>query len=134
MKNTEIQRFKRKLEAQRDESSQILQRLGDESRVVDISPQDSGDQSVASVSKESLFQLSSQRSGQVRKIESALSRIDQGTFGVCALCGEDIPARRLEALPWTEHCLRCQEVLEQEQGFRHDLEIGSGEAFGVREA
>jgi DnaK suppressor protein len=126
MKSANLQQFKQNLETQKEESFRLLHRWGDESRTLDIAfPQDSGDQSVTSLSKESLFHQSSQRRGLVRKIEAALWRIDQGTFGVCTVCGHDIPIRRLEALPWTEHCLRCQEILEQEREFGHDLDMPS---------
>jgi len=134
MKKTELQQFKQTLEAQRDESFRMLHRLGNETRSVDVSPQDSGDQSVASVSKESLFQLSSQHSSQVRKIELALFRIDQGSFGICALCGDDIAMRRLEALPWTEHCLQCQEILEQERDLVANGERAEGSSASPRGA
>lgn len=115
MKYAEIQQFKQTLVSQRDEAYHRLHRLGDETRALDVAfPHDSGDQSIASLSKESLFQQGSQRLGQLRKIEAALARIDEGTFGVCVKCSHDIATRRLHALPWTEHCLRCQELLEQE--------------------
>jgi DnaK suppressor protein len=47
-------------------------------------------------------------------IEAAPRRIAEGTFGLCAACGDDIPRKRLEALPWTDRCLRCQEIAEWE--------------------
>jgi DnaK suppressor protein len=46
-------------------------------------------------------------------VENALSRIREGTFGECISCGKDINAKRLEAVPWTRHCIECQEKLEQ---------------------
>ena len=46
------------------------------------------------------------------EIRSALDRISDGTFGVCEDCGERIPAKRLEALPWARYCVSCQERLE----------------------
>ncbi|MGH9510759.1 MAG: TraR/DksA family transcriptional regulator [Terriglobales bacterium] len=93
----------------------MLTRLGEEARNLDDdSPQDSADQSISSVSKESLFQQSSQRRRSVRLIEAALHRIQEGTFGVCDACGRDIQIRRLDALPWTQFCLRCQEKREEE--------------------
>jgi RNA polymerase-binding transcription factor len=114
MKHIEIQQFKQILESRRDEAYHQLHRLGNETRSLDLDARDSGDQSIATISKESLFQQNSQRLGQLRSIEAALARVDEGTYGVCASCGEDIATRRLQALPWTEHCLRCQELLEQQ--------------------
>ena len=114
MKNAEIQEFKRVLESRRDEAYHRLNRLSDETRTFDQDARDSGDQSIATVSKESLFQQNSQHRNQVRSIEAALARIEEGSFGVCETCSNEIALRRLQALPWTEHCLHCQEMLEQE--------------------
>lgn len=43
----------------------------------------------------------------VREIDQALERIDGGSYGRCARCGEPIPAGRLEALPWADRCVPC---------------------------
>ena len=43
------------------------------------------------------------------EIEQALGRMREGLYGVCAECGDEIPERRLKALPWTRLCLRCAE-------------------------
>lgn len=48
----------------------------------------------------------------VEKIEHALDRIDKGTYGTCAGCGEEIPAPRLEAKPSVSLCISCQEKHE----------------------
>ena len=42
-----------------------------------------------------------------------LKRIDEGTYGRCAHCGEPIGPKRLEALPWAKLCIDCQELLER---------------------
>jgi DnaK suppressor protein len=113
MGKTEIQRFRLKLESRREEAFRFLSRLGLETRTLDTdSPQDSGDQSILTISKESLFQQGSQRRNELRMIETALERMREGTYGICAACGEQIQPRRLQALPWTQYCLRCQEMLE----------------------
>jgi DnaK suppressor protein len=57
----------------------------------------------------------SQRGQQLREreeqhliqIESALKRIDAGTFGLCEVCGKPIAPERLEALPWATDCVDC---------------------------
>jgi RNA polymerase-binding transcription factor len=113
MGKTEIQRFRQKLESRREEALQSLSRLGIETRTLDIdSPQDSGDQSILNFSKESLFQRGSQRRHELRMIETALERMREGTFGICDACGKQIQPRRLQALPWTQYCLGCQERME----------------------
>jgi DnaK suppressor protein len=47
------------------------------------------------------------------EVESALKRIDQGTYGKCTNCGQPIPEKRLEALPWASRDVKCEEQLEQ---------------------
>ena len=47
------------------------------------------------------------------KIESALGRIDAGTFGTCEVCGGEIPAERLEAIPYTTLCIEDARRLER---------------------
>jgi DnaK suppressor protein len=48
-----------------------------------------------------------------RNIELALIRISDRSFGVCVHCDHEISARRLEAVPWTLFCIRCQEAADR---------------------
>ena len=45
----------------------------------------------------------------VRKIDAALQRIEEGLYGVCEDCEQDIAPARLKAIPWAALCVRCQE-------------------------
>ena len=45
----------------------------------------------------------------MRSVRQALSRIDEGTYGICLNCEEEISAKRLKALPWTPLCINCQQ-------------------------
>lgn len=47
-----------------------------------------------------------QSSAGLDQVEAALARIEDGTFGMCAVCGEPIAEGRLEARPWTLYCIR----------------------------
>ena len=49
----------------------------------------------------------------LQMVDKALARIREGSFGECIHCGKEINAKRLEAVPWTRHCIECQEKLEQ---------------------
>jgi RNA polymerase-binding transcription factor DksA len=49
----------------------------------------------------------------LEEIASALDRIQQGTFGRCEECGTAIPKARLQALPYTRHCVACARKLQQ---------------------
>jgi DnaK suppressor protein len=42
---------------------------------------------------------------QLREVEAALQRIDNGSYGTCSACGKQIPVERLEAVPWTTLCI-----------------------------
>jgi RNA polymerase-binding protein DksA len=50
---------------------------------------------------------------QLALVESALARLEAGTFGRCLRCGKDIAPERLEALPWAEHCIECARLIAQ---------------------
>ncbi len=53
---------------------------------------------------------------KVRQVREAIDRVNDGSFGECRRCEEPIPAKRLNAVPWAEYCLRCQEVVDHERG------------------
>jgi len=55
----------------------------------------------------------------IKKIKNALDRIENGTFGICEKCGEDISIKRLQARPVTTQCIECktkEEALEKALG------------------
>ena len=49
------------------------------------------------------------------KINEALARIEEGTFGICEMCGEDISEERLKARPVTTLCIDCKKTQETEE-------------------
>ncbi len=51
--------------------------------------------------------LGTRRKGRLKRIEAALLRLEDGEYGYCAQCGEDIPVKRLEVDPATERCVTC---------------------------
>jgi RNA polymerase-binding transcription factor len=42
------------------------------------------------------------------EVQQALARIDNGTYGICSNCGQPIPEKRLEAIPWATLCVTCE--------------------------
>lgn len=107
----DIERFRQKLKLRRQQILEFLKRLDDETQALDRdSAQDIADRSVLDLSKESFFERTSQQRIVLRMVDGALGRISGRSFGVCTSCGDNISARRLEALPWTQYCLRCQET------------------------
>ena len=51
----------------------------------------------------------------IKKIRDALERIEEGTFGICDACGENISEKRLEARPVTTLCIECKKRQEDEE-------------------
>jgi DnaK suppressor protein len=51
--------------------------------------------------------------GELQRIDGALRRIAEGSFGQCVNCGQDIPKQRLLAEPTASRCVRCQELYEK---------------------
>ena len=66
-------------------------------------------------SQSMVFRLRDREKFLLKKIEKALARIDDGTFGVCERCEEDISVKRLEARPVTTLCIRCKEEQEKKE-------------------
>ena len=56
-------------------------------------------------------------SNLLRNVRSALGRMADGSYGVCLHCEEDISPKRLNAVPWTAYCIKCQEAAD-----RHEFE------------
>jgi DnaK suppressor protein len=50
----------------------------------------------------------------LRSVTAALSRSENGSFGVCVRCDAEISAKRLAAVPWTAYCIDCQEIVDRE--------------------
>ncbi|HEX9441940.1 MAG TPA: TraR/DksA C4-type zinc finger protein [Roseiflexaceae bacterium] len=48
-------------------------------------------------------------------VESALRRLDEGTYGICARCGKAIATERLDALPYAIYCITCQSEIEHQR-------------------
>ena len=102
------------MEVRQQELRRMVSRTEQDGRTVDEdSAQDIADRAASSYTKEFLFHQSNNDRQLLSLVESAQDRIRQGTFGECISCGKEINAKRLEAVPWTRHCIECQEKLEQ---------------------
>lgn len=71
----------------------------------DDDPADSGS---ASFERETAQSLSNHARNMLEQIEDALRRLEAGSYGICARCGEPIQKARLEALPATTLCMDCK--------------------------
>jgi DnaK suppressor protein len=54
----------------------------------------------------------------VRQLRSAMERIDDGSYGICLRCDEPISPKRLNAVPWAEFCISCQETADRSNSKR----------------
>ncbi|MBE9594245.1 MAG: RNA polymerase-binding protein DksA [Proteobacteria bacterium] len=66
-----------------------------------------------------MLRIRDRESKLIKKIKKALARIEDGTFGVCESCGEDITIERMKARPVTSQCIECkskEEALEKALG------------------
>jgi DnaK suppressor protein len=73
---------------------------------------DAGDASVSDVAVGDEFTEAELNSTILLQVQDALRRIDDGTFGKCAIDGGPIEAKRLDAVPWAQYCLKHQALIE----------------------
>jgi DnaK suppressor protein len=115
VKAQDVENFKRKLlEMRRDLLGQVERKKLYSKEVGEDGIPDSGDVAAYSYSKEVLMGLGENERTKLRLVEEALTKIDEGTYGVCERCEEAIPVKRLELLPFTRYCVQCQSELEKE--------------------
>jgi DnaK suppressor protein len=92
------------------------------------------DQASSDIEQSMRMRLRNREVLYLKKVEDALARIEDGTFGDCSECGEPIETRRLEARPTATHCVSCKEEQERREsltsvGRQHK---SLGEAFSRR--
>jgi DnaK suppressor protein len=75
--------------------------------------QDPADKASNSYTKELLFSQSTNERAILTQIEEALQRIEDDEYGVCLISGEEIPHKRLEAVPWARYTIEVQEKIER---------------------
>jgi RNA polymerase-binding protein DksA len=117
---TTIARDKRRQEllALREETMQTVNRLhhGDEGAEeinVAAGDQHPADHASALMDREIDETLEGYGERLVQAIDEALARIDDGTYGICAVCGKPIPEERLDAIPYATLCVEDKRAQEQ---------------------
>lgn len=114
MDKRKLENFKKTLETRQQELRKIVARTEQDGRDADVgTAQDIADRAANSYTKEFLFHQSNTERQTLNMVENALGRIREGSFGECLNCGNDINAKRLEAVPWTKFCIECQEKMER---------------------
>jgi RNA polymerase-binding transcription factor len=116
MEKKKLEYFKKRLETRQHELRTMVSRNDQEGRSADQeATQDIADRAASSYNKEFLFSQSNNDRQLLQMVDGALARIREGSFGECISCGKEINPKRLEAVPWTRHCIECQEKLEKGQ-------------------
>ena len=121
MNQTELKKYKAILEAKAAELSAGL-RNRDEI-AIEKTP-DAIDEVQLAGERELAIRNLDRESNLLRNVKGALARVADGSYGVCMHCEEDIKPKRLDAVPWTKYCIKCQEAAD-----RHEFETESGDTM-----
>lgn len=102
--------------------SEDLQRVSEEIRSIGIEEGREGgvgnhpaDDGSSVMEGERLATMSSNLHEALMQVDTALERIEDGTFGICQRCKQEIGSERLEAFPYVAYCINCQTIIEREQ-------------------
>lgn len=121
MNQTELEKYKKTLEAKQAELSMGLRNRDD--IAIEKTP-DALDEVQLAGERELAIRNLDRESQLLRNVRGALGRMADGSYGTCLHCEEDIKPKRLDAVPWTKYCIRCQEAAD-----RHEFEAEPGESM-----
>jgi DnaK suppressor protein len=121
MTQTELDKYKKMLEAKQAELSAGLRNRED--IAIEKTP-DALDEVQLAGERELAIRNLDRESNLLRNVKGALARFADGSYGICLHCEEEIKAKRLDAVPWTKFCIRCQEAAD-----RNEFESESGETM-----
>jgi DnaK suppressor protein len=121
MNKTELDKHKAVLEAKRAELSVGLRNRAD--IAIEKTP-DALDEVQLAGERELAIRNLDRESSLLRSVRGALARVADGSYGICLHCEEEIKPKRLDAVPWTKYCIRCQEAAD-----RHEFESESAETL-----
>ena len=114
MNKTQLKKFKKLLESKRSEIIRRAQQTLEHDMALDSEDlPDEMDLASSEYLQAFTFRLRGREKTFLEKIQKALERIEDGSFGVCEECGEPISVKRLEARPEPTLCIRCKEDQER---------------------
>lgn len=113
MTKCELNEYRNVLEAKREE---LVQLIRNRDGITIEKSADALDEVQNATERELAIRSLDRDSNLLRKVRGALRRIEDGSFGVCLHCQEDIGPKRLAAVPWTTFCIQCQEIADRAQG------------------
>src|SRR6201989_1049829 len=105
MTKSEINKYREVLEARQAELTAVIKNR--EGITIEKSP-DALDEVQNAAERELAIRNLDRESNLLRNVRAALRRIDDGSFGVCVHCDEEISPKRLAAVPWAPFCIGCQ--------------------------
>ena len=103
--------YKKLLEGKRKE---LIRATGERDAIYIEKAADEFDELQLAMDREVAIRNLDRETTLLRNVKAALARIQEGTFGTCLLCEDEILEKRLNAVPWAAHCLACQELLDQQ--------------------
>ena len=115
----DIQSMKHRLEEKRDELQSNISRLTEAhpspTDPIEASdgPQDFEEVAVDFLEIQQEQSVLVNEQSLLTEVLRALKRIDEGTYGMCVVCGNPVPEKRLEAIPWAARDVKCEQDLEQ---------------------
>ena len=112
MTKNELEKYKTVLEAKRVELSYALRNRED--IAIEKTP-DALDEVQLAGERELAIRNLDRESNLLRQVRAALARIADGSYGVCMHCDEDISPKRLNAVPQTAFCIKCQEAVDRNE-------------------
>jgi DnaK suppressor protein len=114
MNNKKLEKYKKKLLESRMDLLAELQRVTNGEKNKDrMEAMDPVDLADASYSADYSLAWTEKINRRIREVDESLDRIKEGTYGICQVCGEDIPEGRLEVRPKAKYCAQCKEELEK---------------------
>ncbi len=113
MTKTELKKFKKILEAKQAE---LVELLRNRDAITIEKSADALDEVQHAAERELAIRNLHRESNLLRLVRLALRRIEDGSYGICMHCEEEINRKRLQAVPWTPYCIRCQEAADRNQG------------------
>src|SRR6202049_5271925 len=112
MTKNELNKYRNVLEAKQSELVQLIRNR--DGIAIEKSP-DALDEVQYATERELAIRNLDRESHLLRNVRATLRRIEEGSFGVCLHCEEDISPKRLAAVPWTPYCIQCQEMADRNQ-------------------
>ena len=121
MTKQELSKFKKILEARQEELERVVR---NRDAITIEKSADALDEVQHAAERELAIRNLDRESNMLRNVRAALRRINDGSFGICVHCEEEISPKRLNAVPWTALCIQCQEQADRnrEQGNDEMLE------------